>query len=148
MCSSFCFGSNNYTWLIYFKLIPSLFFFFFFFYSLSKSIWKTVSKNFIDHAWLIFLGKGEKTFKHYWCRLVIISHSSPGSWNMTPTVLLLILCFGVASGAQAHDPKLDAEWKDWKTKYAKSYSPVGKLKTVQKGLRVNFHCCCKCLGTH
>ncbi|WP_347081258.1 hypothetical protein, partial [Escherichia coli] len=42
---------------------------------------------------------------------------------MTPTVLLLILCFGVASGAQAHDPKLDAEWKDWKTKYAKSYSP-------------------------
>ncbi|XP_021071402.1 cathepsin J isoform X1 [Mus pahari] len=42
---------------------------------------------------------------------------------MTSTVLLVILCLGVASGAPAHDPKLDTKWKDWKTKHAKSYNP-------------------------
>ncbi|XP_028627808.1 cathepsin J isoform X2 [Grammomys surdaster] len=47
---------------------------------------------------------------------------------MTPAVFLVILCFGVASGAPARDPNLDAEWKAWKIKYAKSYSPEEELK--------------------
>ncbi|XP_052012973.1 cathepsin J isoform X2 [Apodemus sylvaticus] len=47
---------------------------------------------------------------------------------MTPAVFLLILGFGVASGAPARDPNLDAEWHNWKNKYAKSYSPEEELK--------------------
>ncbi|XP_052583936.1 cathepsin J-like isoform X2 [Peromyscus californicus insignis] len=40
---------------------------------------------------------------------------------MMPAVFLVILCFGVASGAPALDPSLDAEWQEWKIKYGKSY---------------------------
>ncbi|GAB1298284.1 Cathepsin J [Apodemus speciosus] len=41
---------------------------------------------------------------------------------MIPAIFLVILSFGVASGAPARDPNLDAKWHDWKMKYAKSYS--------------------------
>ncbi|XP_036044490.1 cathepsin J-like isoform X1 [Onychomys torridus] len=40
---------------------------------------------------------------------------------MMPALFLVILCFGVASGAPALDPSLDAEWQQWKIKYGKSY---------------------------
>ncbi|CAH6795858.1 Cts7 [Phodopus roborovskii] len=41
---------------------------------------------------------------------------------MTPTVLLAILCLGVASAAPTPDYSLDAEWEAWKRSYDKTYS--------------------------
>lgn len=63
---------------------------------------------------------------------------------MAAVVFIAFLYLGVASGVPVLDSSLDAEWQDWKIKYNKSYSLVGNVKTVQKGLRVNCHCCCKC----
>ncbi|CAH6795906.1 cathepsin R [Phodopus roborovskii] len=42
---------------------------------------------------------------------------------MTHVLFLAILCLGVFSAATTLDPRLDAEWKLWKTKYEKPYSP-------------------------
>ncbi|XP_005078487.1 cathepsin R-like [Mesocricetus auratus] len=41
---------------------------------------------------------------------------------MTLAFFLTILCLGVASGVLTLDPRLDAEWEEWKEKYEKSYS--------------------------
>ncbi|KAM4877818.1 procathepsin L-like [Thomomys bottae] len=46
---------------------------------------------------------------------------------MHPSVLLAILCLGMASAAPTFDPSLDAQWTQWKTKYKKSYNSVVML---------------------
>ncbi|XP_012887152.1 PREDICTED: cathepsin L1, partial [Dipodomys ordii] len=40
---------------------------------------------------------------------------------MDPSLLLAILCLGMASAAPVLDPSLDAQWTKWKTEYGKSY---------------------------
>ncbi|KAM4877819.1 procathepsin L-like [Thomomys bottae] len=46
---------------------------------------------------------------------------------MHPSLLLAILCLGMASAAPTFDPSLDAQWTQWKTKYKKSYNSVVML---------------------
>ncbi|OBS76496.1 hypothetical protein A6R68_17052, partial [Neotoma lepida] len=45
-----------------------------------------------------------------------------GSGSMTPIFFLATLCLGLVSAAPTHDPSLDAEWHEWKTKHGKTYS--------------------------
>lgn len=59
---------------------------------------------------------------------------------MTPTVFLVILCLGVASGAPKPDYSLDAEWEEWKRSNEKTYTQVGHMDT-QRVLVEHVHCC-------
>ncbi|XP_005078484.2 procathepsin L-like [Mesocricetus auratus] len=40
---------------------------------------------------------------------------------MIPILFLVTLCLVVVSGAPTHDPSLDDEWNEWKTKHGKTY---------------------------
>ncbi|XP_075825519.1 procathepsin L-like isoform X3 [Microtus pennsylvanicus] len=40
---------------------------------------------------------------------------------MSPLFFLATLCVGVVSAAPTHDPSLDAEWHEWKTRHGKTY---------------------------
>ncbi|XP_028749500.1 cathepsin J-like isoform X1 [Peromyscus leucopus] len=71
---------------------------------------------------------------------------------MMPAVFLVILCFGVASGAPALDPSLDAEWQEWKIKYGKSYileEEAQKRAVWEKNMKmIKMHNDEKGLGKH
>ncbi|XP_028749530.1 procathepsin L-like [Peromyscus leucopus] len=41
---------------------------------------------------------------------------------MIPIFFLAALCLGLVSAAPTHDPSLDAEWHEWKTRHGKLYS--------------------------
>ncbi|XP_028749525.1 procathepsin L-like [Peromyscus leucopus] len=41
---------------------------------------------------------------------------------MIPIFFLATLCLGLVSAAPTHDPSLDAEWHEWKTRHGKTYS--------------------------
>ncbi|XP_005078483.2 procathepsin L-like [Mesocricetus auratus] len=41
---------------------------------------------------------------------------------MSPIFFLATLCLGVVSAAPTHDPSLDDEWCEWKTRHGKTYS--------------------------
>ena len=49
---------------------------------------------------------------------------------MSPLFFLATLCLAVVSAAPTHDPSLDAEWHEWKTRHGKTYITVGAMKTV------------------
>ncbi|XP_005355368.1 cathepsin L1-like [Microtus ochrogaster] len=41
---------------------------------------------------------------------------------MSPLFFLATLCLGVVSAIPMHDPSLDAEWHEWKTRHGKTYN--------------------------
>lgn len=55
-------------------------------------------------------------------------------------VFLLILFLGMTSAAPYSDSSLDSEWEEWKMEFAKTYSPVGNMGTVQRDLRERVSC--------
>lgn len=62
------------------------------------------------------------------------------------SVFLFILCLGMTTAVLFPDPSLDAEWDKWKKKFAKSYSLVGSMGTVQRDIRKKGSCCWESVG--
>ncbi|CAO2596376.1 Procathepsin L [Lemmus lemmus] len=56
---------------------------------------------------------------------------------MSPLFFLATLCLGVVSAAPTHDPSLDAEWHEWKTRHGKTYitHEEGQKRAVWEGNR-------------